>query len=231
MFPQVVSSETGNPSEVSKVQKPILAASQTAARKIKAFGLKLVGHAYASVAKQLHISRQRAVQLISPSLGSRNAVYIRSERKCEICGIDLSDKGQVHHKSMPGLAGADGLYPVAQEDRKAGEEGAMSEGLYTVCIDDLLGPKARAHGCRCECGRHAETVKERQLPPDKKMLAANDDSEGPLNLTTLWESPTRLGTPHQFVPGGGLVAALIILASSPRAQYGPRAGSSSSILR
>ncbi len=49
---------------------------------------------------------------------------------------------------------------------------------YTVCIDALLGPKSRAKGCRCECGRHLEPVVETQpVPPDYKMLAANDHEE------------------------------------------------------
>jgi len=79
----------------------------------------------------------------------------------------------------------------------------MSEDLYSVCIDKFLGPKARANGCRCECGRHAESRKERQLP-DNKMLAANDDSEGPLNLTTLQSSSNTVGNPSSALGMTGI---------------------------
>ena len=48
---------------------------------------------------------------------------------------------------------------------------------YQGCIADLLGPKARAMGCRCECPactaeREAAT---KPTPPDWKRKAANDE--------------------------------------------------------
>lgn len=47
---------------------------------------------------------------------------------------------------------------------------------YAVCIADLLGPKARAYGCRCECGRctDAATLPNAKQQRDQKQAAAND---------------------------------------------------------
>jgi hypothetical protein len=47
---------------------------------------------------------------------------------------------------------------------------------YSVCIADLLGPKAREHGCRCECCRclPSGVLTEEGQKPDFKKAAAND---------------------------------------------------------
>jgi hypothetical protein len=52
---------------------------------------------------------------------------------------------------------------------------------YQVCIDDLIGHRARAKGCRCECPKcwRKKCVNEEKLARlDFKMAAANDVREG-----------------------------------------------------
>jgi hypothetical protein len=56
----------------------------------------------------------------------------------------------------------------------------------TACIDDLLGPVARAKGVRCPCPKHQEResgekdegrrTKDARIP-DHKMAAANDNTD------------------------------------------------------
>lgn len=59
MSTQVVSTDTGSSGTVSEVQKPVLAANQKAALKIKAIELKLTGHTYASAEKAQRLKERQ----------------------------------------------------------------------------------------------------------------------------------------------------------------------------
>ena len=62
-----------------------------------------------------------------------------------------------------------------------------------VCIDDLLGDKARACGCRCPCPRHTPP-----LSPEEK---AN------LESSALERQPEQSETAHPARPNGKMAAA------------------------
>ena len=64
----------------------------------------------------------------------------------------------------------------------------------TACIDDLIGPRLRAHGIHCMCPKHRESGEVgaglkpartqesdgKSLAPDCKMRAAHDDTNSEL---------------------------------------------------
>jgi len=57
------------------------------------------------------------------------------------------------------------------------DEATVEDEPYYACIDALLGPKARAMGACCQCGRHPPPDKKtvaKPAPRDRKMAAAHD---------------------------------------------------------
>jgi hypothetical protein len=76
----------------------------------------------------------------------------------------------------------------------------MCDAPYRVCIDDLIGPRAREKGCQCPCPMHSPQIPDEEKanaefsavsapapkaeppsvprkPHDGKMAAANDQEK------------------------------------------------------
>ena len=82
MSTQVVSTDTGSSGTVSEVQKPVLAANQKAALKIKAIELKLTGHTYASAEKAQRLKERQEGKVLP-------RVRPLSKRHCLIVAVVL----------------------------------------------------------------------------------------------------------------------------------------------
>lgn len=66
-------------------------------RREEALKLKLEGHTYKAIGKELGVSRQRIQQMIAPPKEIRNYVVKRDHDTCHECSIWVGKSGHVHH--------------------------------------------------------------------------------------------------------------------------------------
>jgi 5-methylcytosine-specific restriction endonuclease McrA len=65
-------------------------------RRAKALAMRLAGLSYRQIGKEFGFSRQRAQQLIRPSIAVRSEVRMAANRFCQKCGRPC-DEGDTHH--------------------------------------------------------------------------------------------------------------------------------------
>src|SRR4051812_47484830 len=68
-----------------------------------ALRLRLEGYSFGAIAAELGISRQRAQQLLSPSVETRRRVVDGASGRCSSCGILVGTSGHVHHRKARGM--------------------------------------------------------------------------------------------------------------------------------
>jgi len=73
---------------------------ETQERNKEIMELRFAGLSYREIGDKFGISKQRVQQMFSPPTSVRRYVVERANGKCEVCGIQRGNKGDVHHRDI-----------------------------------------------------------------------------------------------------------------------------------
>ena len=76
---------------------------RTSIRYKEAFKLRLGGHSFAEIARQLCVSRQYIHELLSPPPFIKEKVVTSARGRCNNCNLWVGHSGHVHHVGVTGL--------------------------------------------------------------------------------------------------------------------------------
>ena len=113
----------------------------------RAFQLRLRGWTYSRIAEELHLSRQRIQQLVSPAPSVQFAIASHARGLCEKCGVFVGFRGHIHHRLTFGNS-VDSFSDVNNLQLLCVSCHRKAHGLKVKVVNSMIGRELRRRGIR-----------------------------------------------------------------------------------